>query len=416
MPTRLRDTSAQLSIHLDHVCLTRDEDIWSKTVRDSILVSVYPLAFWLAGSWWRLNNEPLPASGTRPPLAWRMAHELGAANHGFVWPRILFVPDGESMSIWAEPIATPGQSVNYMTGLDTVKTLSMKDFQRSTDDLVENVLSRLEAVGQGQTELASLWALVKEDRNDAKASRVRQLEAQMGFDPEECSPAIIEEALSMQATTGQSAMSELAPVFSDSFQNRRSPRAVWTKGRPRVTSADIDMSAIRARPWEQGVAAAKRLKRLDNSAAPISDAILLDLLGISQKSGAVGACQDSRGDCQPGHAGHWDLIPRKAHPIAKRFEWSRFLGDVLSQPEGSADWLVSSDLATARQKRQRAFAAEFLCPIDALVDVLNGDYSETAQEEAAEYFKVSEKTVESHLANHDYIERVEPQLPYRLAV
>lgn len=415
----LRDTSAQLSIHLDHVCLTRNEDIWSKTVRDSILVSVYPLAFWLAGSWWRLNNEPLPASGTRPPLAWRMAHELGAANHGFVWPRILFVPDGESMSIWAEPIATPGQSVNYMTGLDTVKTLSMKDFQRSTDDLVENVLSRLEAVGQGQTELASLWALVKEDRNDAKASRVRQLEAQMGFDPEECSPAIIEEALSMQATTGQSAMSELAPVFSDEISRIGDLQGQsGLKGRPRVTSADIDMSAIRARPWEQGVAAAKRLReRLDNSAAPISDAILLDLLGISQKEAARWEpAKTPVAIAKPGHAGHWDLIPRKAHPIAKRFEWSRFLGDVLSQPEGSADWLVSSDLATARQKRQRAFAAEFLCPIDALVDVLNGDYSETAQEEAAEYFKVSEKTVESHLANHGYIERVEPQLPYRLAV
>lgn len=62
------------------------------------------------------------------------------------------------------------------------------------------------------------------------------------------------------------------------------------------------------------------------------------------------------------------------------------------------------------------FAAEFLCPIDTLVDVLKGDYSESAQEEAAEHFKVSEKTVGSLLANHGYIERVEPQLPYRLAV
>jgi hypothetical protein len=412
-----RDTSAQLAICLDKVCLTRNEDLWSKTVRDSILVSVYPLASWLAGSWWRLNHEPLPA--TRPPLAWRMAHELGAANHGFVWPRILFVPDGETMSIWAEPIATPGQSVNYTTGLETVKPLSMNEFQRATDGLVESVLSRLEAVGQGQTELASLWALVKEDRNNAETFQIRQLEAQMGFDPAECLPAIIAEALRMQATTGRTAMSELAPVFGDAISRIGDlQRQSGLQGHPQVTSADIDMYTAWARPWEQGAAAAKRLReRLDNRTAPISDTALLDLLGVSQKEAALWSpAKNPVAIAKPGYAGHWDLIPRKPHPIAKRFEWARFLGDFLSQPVGSDGWLVSSDLATARQKRQRAFAAEFLCPIDVLVDVLNGDYSESAQEEAAEHFKVSEKTVGSLLANHGYIERVEPQLPYRLAV
>ena len=415
-----RDTSAQLAIKLDNVCLTRNEDLWSKTVRDSILVSVYPLASWLAGSWWRLNNEPLPASGTRPPLAWRMAHELGAANHGFVWPRILFVPDGETMSIWAEPIATPGQSVNYTTGLETVKTLSMNEFQRATDVLVENVLSRLEAVEQGQTELASLWALVKEDRNNAEATQIRQLEAQMGFDPEECLPAIIEEALRMQATTGQTAMSELAPVFGDEISRIGDlQRQSGLKGRPQVTSADIDMYTTWARPWEQGVAAAKRLrKNLDIKTDLIPDSTLFHLFGVTQGQVEQWSPSDINpvAIAKPDHAGagHWNLIPRKRHPIAKRFEWARFIGDFLSQPVGSDAWLVSSDLATARQKRQRAFAAEFLCPIDALVDVLKGDYSESAQEEAAEHFEVSEKTVESLLANHGYIERVEPQLPYRL--
>ena len=65
---------------------------------------------------------------------------------------------------------------------------------------------------------------------------------------------------------------------------------------------------------------------------------------------------------------------------------------------------MSSDLTTARQKRQRSFAAEFLCPIDALVAFLNGNYSESAQEEAAENFQVSEKTVETLLINHGYVD------------
>lgn len=414
-----RDTSAQLAIHLSNICLTRNEDAWSKTVRDSIYVSVYPLVSWLAGSWWRLNYEPLPASGMRPPLAWRMAHELGAANHGFVWPRILFVPDGESMSVWSKPVSTPAQSVNYTTGLDVARTLSLTEFQHKTDALIEDVINRLYATGQSQTELASLWALIKEDRGNAESARIRQLEAQMGFDPEECPQAIIEEALRLQTVTGQAAMSELAPVFGDQVRNIVSlQEQSGLQGHPQVTFADIDIFSQQALPWEQGMFAAKQLReKCDIRTDCIPDATLLNLLGVTQNQLEQWspAENNSVAIAKPGHAGNWNLLPRKRHPIAKRFEWARFLGDFLSHPMLDDGWLVSSDLTTARQKRQRSFAAEFLCPIDALAAFLKGNYSESAQEEAAEKFKVSEKTVESLLANHGYIERLEAQLPYRLA-
>lgn len=75
-------------------------------------VTAYPLAMWFAASWWRLNYEPLPAQ--QPGHDWRMVHELGAANHGFVWPRVIFVPDGESIHLWAAASLTPDQSVQYL--------------------------------------------------------------------------------------------------------------------------------------------------------------------------------------------------------------------------------------------------------------------------------------------------------------
>ena len=62
-----------------------------------------------------------------------------------------------------------------------------------------------------------------------------------------------------------------------------------------------------------------------------------------------------------------------------------------------------TDAGTARQKAQRAFAIEFLCPISALENYLKHDFSEEAVEEAAEYFGVSELAVRSHLANHGRI-------------
>ena len=61
--------------------------------------------------------------------------------------------------------------------------------------------------------------------------------------------------------------------------------------------------------------------------------------------------------------------------------------------------------ATYRQKTQKAFAAELLCPYDALKDFLGNDFSNEKQQTASEYFNVSERTVESILKNHGDIER-----------
>lgn len=62
---------------------------------------------------------------------------------------------------------------------------------------------------------------------------------------------------------------------------------------------------------------------------------------------------------------------------------------------------------TYRQKLQRAFAGEFLCPFDALADLLGGDLSADAREDAASHFNVSERTVSSLLVNHKMIGREE---------
>jgi hypothetical protein len=107
-----QSTRGQLSIHIDGLCLTRNEDVWTHSVRDSVSISAYPLALWLASSWWRLLYEPLLTTAESPSLDWRMSHEMGAAGHGFVWPAIMLATDGEVVQVWAKP-STPnsGQSV-----------------------------------------------------------------------------------------------------------------------------------------------------------------------------------------------------------------------------------------------------------------------------------------------------------------
>src|SRR5579872_6336908 len=103
-PEEIRQTAAFLRITLDNHVLTRAEDDFAKTVRDEVFLSAYPLALWFASSWWRLRWEPASSVDPEPrSVSWRMAHEMTAVGHGFVWPHLIFASDGETVDITCQP-------------------------------------------------------------------------------------------------------------------------------------------------------------------------------------------------------------------------------------------------------------------------------------------------------------------------
>ena len=407
---RIADTTtAELAVYAGGKCLTRNENVWTKTVHDTVLVSTYPLAMWFAASWWRLSWEPLPEQGARLPTDWRMSHEMAAANHGFVWPKILFASDGEVINILTEAAYTEGQSVNYIPALETPYWVPIDAFQHSLDQFINQVLGQLDAAGATGTELHTLWSFVTEDRNNPRADQLRRLEALLGFDPEECPNQAIEHALSLQSRIGYAAMAELAPVFGrrndhtalDSVENLGSLKGM--PGKPEVKRFPVPLNEP---PWRRGVQAAKQLRnQMGNTADPINSRTLHELLGLSTEH-VEKWTPPSRLHATvavPGHHGQLNFIPRKKHPMAKRFELARLLGDYLQESPESNHWLTATDLSTSRQKYQRAFAAEFLCPISSLVRFLEDDFSGAAIEDAADHFNVSEKTIESLLMNNGYL-------------
>lgn len=94
---------------------------------------------------------------------------------------------------------------------------------------------------------------------------------------------------------------------------------------------------------------------------------------------------------------------RSKWETGRRFDLARLIGDRLF---ANGDQILPATRAYSyRQKMQRAFAAELLSPFTALDDMLNGDYSEEMQLEAAERFNVSPMTVQSLLANKGRIAR-----------
>ncbi len=425
-----RSTMAMFELCLGGTKLTQHEDIWSQTIRDGVLVSAYPLARWIASSWWRLNCEPLPAHNVSPTTDWRMAHELGAANHGFVWPQVMFASDCEIMQVWAVPSkASPNQSVRYLNGLNESANISLGDFQRSAEGFVEAVIYRLDAVGIRDSDLVKLWAEVQEERSNRESARYRRIEAEMGFDPDECPEETMRQALRLDEIMGTSALTELAPLYGkvsggaslDVIERMTTSEGI--NGTPRQGILNVRSGVVSHQvPWKKAVDDARTLRQtIGNTVHPVDNATIYDLLGLNSQDVEQWspASRSSAGVAIPGPGNEFKFLPRKRHPVAKRFELSRFLADYLRSGTSNGGWLTSTDLGTARQKYQRAFAAEFLCPIAGLRDYLQDDFTESALEDAAYNFEVSSETIRSLLTNNGLISTfsryAEPRFPYQPA-
>jgi Zn-dependent peptidase ImmA (M78 family) len=96
---------------------------------------------------------------------------------------------------------------------------------------------------------------------------------------------------------------------------------------------------------------------------------------------------------------------RSRWAVGKRFELCRLIADGLIAPEG--EFLLPATTAkTSRQKFQRAFAQEFLCPSSALLQRFGSLPPEDEDiETAAQHFEVSPLLVRSKLAYLNIVPR-----------
>lgn len=412
----ITDTIARLALHVGPHNLMRNEDAWSRDPQEVILASAYPLASWFASSWWRLHWEPLPPEGASPTVEWRMAHELAAAGDGFVWPQVLFATDGQRMRIWARASRPDTrQSLRYLTGLERPTYVSLEDFGRAIEALITATLERLGARGRQESDLRLLWNLVCEDRADPESAAYRAIEAEFGFEPDEAPALFMDAALRLRQILGPS-LSEVAAVYGkgtggpteiDRLIQVPGLRASPSDPRPRDS---VPVSARGStRPWEEAVQAARSVRAaLGNTEGRLEDEVLYDLLGIAACDVASWSAPPQRAKAvlaKPLSHGQYRLMPRRGHLTSRRFDLARLYSDYLL-PEGARGvWLASSDLGTARHQYQKAFAAEFLCPIQALDACLENDYSDGAIEEAAGHFGVSPLAVKALLANNAILAR-----------
>lgn len=405
------------TVRTAHQSLTEGFDYFLNGFRQGPLVSGYHVAEWLAWNWWRLRWEP------RSSVAdWSLAHKMNSIGEGYVWPNLEIWSDGVRTMLMSHPSTQPdAKPFRYVGAFPTF--VPSTHFERALDEFLPKVLGRLRDEGVEETNLDRLWRDVLAERADPELAKRRRLEALMGRDPDTVEDNAVETLIGDEDRLGEGAVQEIAaerartPPQQDEMLTARgleqtaqetghsaSPRdAIILRAEQRLFR-DPDMAA-----WKLGAHAADALRRQEDlGAIAISNRRLAEMAGTTQ-----GALVDPpRGEAILPYtlddvSGERSLIVIPARREAsRRFALARLIGDRLMHRQGALH--AATHAYTYRQKAQRSFAAELLAPLEAVEDMLRGDYSDDRQQDVAEYFEVSTMVVNTLLKNHNRIERELP--------
>ena len=411
---------AGITIEAGGVTLTEVEDSEARTTRPEIHASAFDLAMWLVANWWRLRWE---ADGDG--LSWKMSHKMGAAGNGYLWPDVEFISGGDTVRIRARPIRLGStHSLRFLNGVDV--HIPVRNFEDGVRDFVEAVVSRVSSLGSWRADdlsraddLPAAWRELGEAIRNPETSFARIMEARMGFDAGEADPALLRRLHEAADSAGRSAVGELAAssgsrVLAD-FEVlwevvRDRSQSVSLEISPDVRSAVAQVAQENWKPWMQGVSVAALARReWSCGTGPIRTESLAELCDVP----ASWITDFSDEVAAPIPAGFRDVegngalkaALKKRHPTGRRFALARIIGDHLVVGEGE-DLLPVTDTYTDRQRFQRAFAREFLCPFDALRDDLGNRFPDDEfMEDTALRFGVSPVLVRNALVDNGVVGR-----------
>jgi hypothetical protein len=402
---------AALGIQCNDRWLTEGLDGFVNRVRQTPLLSAYHLAEWMAWNWWRLRWEPRSNA-----LEWAFAHRLTTIGHGYVWPNVTIFSDGERTALIAKPTQErPSTVFRYISDFAAIVPSGV--FESAVDRFFGQVLGQLQAEGITETNLHRIHADLSEERQDREAARRRKLEALLGKDPDEADLSTLERLVTDAGSLGEQAVEELAAdhasgsalLTADNLQQIAAGSGFAASPRNTVRFASGTGLPLphEVPAWCLGADAARALREQQSLGwQPISDAALSHLAGVDAKALTSDTGGGKISFALDRNQTDGRVVLHSRWRTGRRFQLARLLADrLVAPPRGRLH--TATRAYTYRQKMQRSFAAELLSPFEAVDAMLAGDYSAETQQDAAERFQVSERTILALLVNHRRLEREE---------
>ena len=151
-------------------------------------VSGYHLAEWLIWNWWRLHWEPEPDGQDRADHEWQLAHCLASVGEGYAWPNITISTGGQWTTLVSRP-SPERASFPFRYSEAGAAVVPSADLESAIDEFAAFIVNRMDAAGLPATNLHLLRQDLQSERNDPEKTRFRQLEARLGYDPDELDAA-----------------------------------------------------------------------------------------------------------------------------------------------------------------------------------------------------------------------------------
>ena len=411
-----RATTGRLEIQAGGLVLTEGVAYGQDSLLPGPLISAYPLAEWLVWNRWRLLWEPRPAA---PSREWAFAHQLSSVGSGYLWPNIELASDGHRVRLTSAPPADPCPSAFRYVGAPRSVAIAATELETAINAFAQQVLDELRRSRISESNLHVLCEEAEREREDGM-SLVRRIEAALGDDPGEGDEAAIKNRVADILVLGKAAVMELAAGGAPSGASKL--RSCLDHAGFDAAPADAielrhstSLDGWGATPaWMLGVALAQEAREtVGLQGEPLTNAVFCDLAGIQPRSlerherGTEEVSFEWRDDSRA------RIALRSKWTTGRRFDLARLLVDRWL-PDGKLEAVLPATRAyTYRQKVQRAFAAEFLAPIDAVDAFLDGDVADARQEDAAQHFEVSPLAIRAILVNNDRIGRHALELPAR---
>lgn len=402
----------RLAVRLGDIWLTRLIRRGSDRPDRYLEAPPLPLAFWFLDNWWRIRCEPPPPHRDFP-AHWRLAHHLPSIGAGYPWPNVSLWGEGSRSAVMVHADTHNLQRSLRFVAEPALEYVASSTAERAIDTFIDDVLRD---AGSDCDGLDHAYRELRAERADPVVSRWRRLEAMLGFDPDDAPEGVVagyetmserfgvesieEAALAQQGDHSINALQATLDAAEASKVILRTPSTIGHIG--------LDHHQLRP-PWRLAVGAASELRQhLSVPPGPIRNPRLSEVLGINidrlatQRNWPPSVPYGLRFRDASGDLNRLALRSRWAH--SRRFELCRSLGDIIwsgNDPLGPL-----STAKSGRQKFQRAFAQEFLCPFDDLrAYIPNETPTDDDIHAAARYFHVSERLIQTTLVNHDVIDR-----------
>ncbi len=401
-------TFGRFEVRVASRCLTEGVAHDANDLLSGPNVSGYHIAEWLMWNSWRLRWEARPTERGR---GWAFSHNLSSIGAGYVWPNMEISSDGVRAIVSSSPTTDPTAGLYRYVGAQASEAVAASALEEAIRTFAKDVLNLLDSAGVVDTNLHRLWHDVERERNDPDAARLRRLEARLGYDPDEIAAADLRAATDAMQGFGDDSVEELAADAGCRGTKLPSVReltaaveqAGWDLRLQDAVGLQANVNAQawgEAAAWRLGVAVARVLRCQEAmDGQPIGNKRLAEIAGVPTAALVESDARQSPLSFVLATGDRAQVALRSNWETGRRFALARLLGDRLF---GHDEPLSPATRAyTYRQKAQRAFAAELLCPYKAVCDFLGADRSEERYDDAASHFNVSSWAIDTVLLNNE---------------